>query len=192
MNDEEKELGRTGRQELIAIVTSLRKEREKILAVLHMLGTSEKEMRDNLTATQVRCSELLQSNRAFHQLVGILHPQHYGPADIQVKVLGEFAAERRRQDEKWGALSEKDFKLPDGTGQEGDAQAAADMKAACDANHKAGVGTWRDILEEEVAEAFAESDVSKLRAELVQVAAVASKWIESIDQRRTTPKLHGG
>jgi hypothetical protein len=42
---------------------------------------------------------------------------------------------------------------------------------------------WVDILEEEVAEAAAESDPAKLRAELVQVAAVAVAWIEAIDRR---------
>lgn len=39
------------------------------------------------------------------------------------------------------------------------------------------------MLLEEVAEAFAESDDARLRAELVQVAAVAQAWIESIDRR---------
>ena len=36
---------------------------------------------------------------------------------------------------------------------------------------------------EEVAEAFAEADVRRLRAELVQCAAVAVKWVEAIDRR---------
>jgi hypothetical protein len=46
-----------------------------------------------------------------------------------------------------------------------------------------GVCTWRDILLEEVAEAFAEDDPGRLRAELIQVAAVATQWVEAIDRR---------
>jgi len=43
--------------------------------------------------------------------------------------------------------------------------------------------TWRDILYEEVLEAYVETDWSALRAELVQVAAVAVAWIEHLDRR---------
>jgi hypothetical protein len=39
------------------------------------------------------------------------------------------------------------------------------------------------VLNEEVAEAFAESDPAKLRAELLQVAAVCAAWIYDIDTR---------
>lgn len=39
------------------------------------------------------------------------------------------------------------------------------------------------ILDAEVCEAFDESDSKKLRANLVQVAAVAVNWIEAIDRR---------
>lgn len=46
-----------------------------------------------------------------------------------------------------------------------------------------GTITWRDILTEEVFEAYAESDPVKLRAELVQVAAVAVKMCEAIDRK---------
>jgi hypothetical protein len=45
------------------------------------------------------------------------------------------------------------------------------------------VGTWGDILLEEVFEAMAEDDPIKLRAELIQTAAVAVAWIESIDRK---------
>ena len=40
-----------------------------------------------------------------------------------------------------------------------------------------------DILAEEVAEVYAESDPDRLRAELIQVAAVCVQWIEAIDGR---------
>lgn len=45
---------------------------------------------------------------------------------------------------------------------------------------------WRHILDEEVAEALAETDPERLRAELVQVAAVAVQWIEALDRRAAT------
>jgi hypothetical protein len=54
---------------------------------------------------------------------------------------------------------------------------------ACQSAADGGYLDWLHILREEVAEAFAESDPAKLRAELVQVAAVAVNWVEAIDRR---------
>jgi hypothetical protein len=93
-------------------------------------------------------------------------------------VLADIADERRRQDNKWGEQNH-----PDGTGGPHTAAYAAHDKALCDREHRKGRGTWLHILQEEVSEAFAESDPAKLRAELVQVAAVAAAWIEAIDRR---------
>jgi hypothetical protein len=45
--------------------------------------------------------------------------------------------------------------------------------------------TWRDILLEEVYEAFAETDSDRLREELIQVAAVALSWVDAIDRRKS-------
>lgn len=76
----------------------------------------------------------------------------------------ELALERARQDNKWGEQNCHDFE-------------------------------WVSILTEEVGEAAAEAneanftsgknrgDFTKLRAELVQVAAVSVAWIEAIDRR---------
>lgn len=47
-----------------------------------------------------------------------------------------------------------------------------------------GKGSWEHILTEEVFEAYAEDDEKALRAELVQVAAVAVSWINAIDRRK--------
>lgn len=44
-----------------------------------------------------------------------------------------------------------------------------------------GSVTWRDILTEEVFEAYAEADPAAVRAEMIQVAAVAMKIIDKID-----------
>lgn len=93
-------------------------------------------------------------------------------------VLAEIRAERGRQDDKWGEQN-----WPDGTGGpiwEAEAMAA---KAATDANAQNGSTTYGDILIEEVYEAMAESDAARLREELIQVAAVAAAWVESIDRR---------
>lgn len=101
-------------------------------------------------------------------------------------VLFDVARERRRQDAKWGQQNH-----PDGTGpgvywQFYDypaAELAGIIRRATQEAFAQGKGTWRDILNEEVAEAFAEDDPAKLRAELIQVAAVAAAWVEAIDRR---------
>ena len=93
-------------------------------------------------------------------------------------ILPEIAAERARQDAKWGEQNH-----PDGTGNEGFINRANMAKMSCNIAAKHGTITYRHILDEEVQEAFAESDPVKLRAELVQVAAVAVAWIECIDRR---------
>lgn len=54
----------------------------------------------------------------------------------------------------------------------------------CEGAFKRKQGTYAHILIEEVAEAVAEChDEAKLRAELIQVAAVCVGWIEAIDRR---------
>lgn len=106
-----------------------------------------------------------------------------------VRVLADVVRERARQDVKWGQQNHTD-----GTGERveviplWDGVDFADFaKKSTDFAARAGVVTWRDILLEEVAEAFAESDPDLLRAELVQVAAVAVQWVEAIDRRRAEP-----
>lgn len=99
------------------------------------------------------------------------------------RVLCEVADERIRQDEKWGEQNH-----PDGTARPGDlALVALAVKSTTDAamanEAVPGTLTWRLILDEEVREAFAERDPAGLRAELIQVAAVATAWIEAIDRR---------
>jgi len=107
-------------------------------------------------------------------------------------VLEEVSQERVRQDAKWGEQNH-----PDGTGDDwamcsgqhiGWAEEAADdARRRCqEASTKPWGDTFALILNEEVAEAFAESDPSRLREELLQVAAVAVNWIEAIDRRTTS------
>ncbi|TVT56105.1 hypothetical protein FNH05_08785 [Amycolatopsis rhizosphaerae] len=96
----------------------------------------------------------------------------------QARALAEIAAERARQDARWGEQNH-----PDGTGAPADETAAATARRTCEDNFRDGKGTWRDIFLEEVHEALAEADPVRLRAELVQAAAVAVNWIEAIDRR---------
>lgn len=111
-------------------------------------------------------------------------------------VLAEIAAERARQDAKWGEQNH-----PDGTGVNWvdqitpaydwsgpEAEHAARLaRHGCKRAAVRGETTWLGVAREEVAEAFAETDTAPLRAELVQAAAVFVAWIEAID-RRTTGK----
>lgn len=105
------------------------------------------------------------------------------------KVLAEVQAERERQDTKWGEQNH-----PDGTGPRTAAivgmlchadEAATYGRAACQAAARKGETTWRLVLAEKVLEALAESDPALLRAELIQVAAVATAWAAAIDRRTT-------
>lgn len=97
-------------------------------------------------------------------------------------VADEVGAEVARQYRRWGTNDE----LADGrpvTYWIGPADMA---RAMCDDAHADGVCSWAHVLVEECAEAVEEAtagNVPALRAELVQVAAVAQRWIETIDRR---------
>lgn len=93
-------------------------------------------------------------------------------------VLAEVQAERERQDAKWGEQNH-----PDGTGNKSQQDYAEQARKWCQAAFGSGYGTWSDVLAEEVAEVNAEREPAKLRAELIQVAAVAVAWVAAIDRR---------
>lgn len=102
------------------------------------------------------------------------------------RVLAAVQDERWRQEAKWGEQHHPDVIGP------GEAVTAA-YKGMADAyrvindgaTQVPGATNWANILLEEVYEALAEAgaDPATLRAELVQVAAVAVAWIEDIDSR---------
>ena len=115
-------------------------------------------------------------------------------------VLAEVAAERARQDSKWGEQNHPDSTGPDvlalmgvwlsipgidpaGLEDYGAAELSQAATAATNAAAKRGEVSWRDVLLEEVFEALAADDAASLRAELLQVAAVAAAWVEAIDRR---------
>lgn len=86
--------------------------------------------------------------------------------------------ERARQIAKFG-----DQRHPDGTGGPVMQQRADEARAQCQYLAANGGPDWRAVLLEEVYEALAEVDPAKLRAELLQVAAVCAAWVYDIDQR---------
>lgn len=97
-----------------------------------------------------------------------------------LQVLQDVAVERAFQNGKWGEQNH-----PDGTGLDCPSSGwlAASYRQDCQRAAEDGTLTWRHILREEYAEALAEDDPAKLRAELIQVAAVAAAWAEAIDRR---------
>lgn len=108
------------------------------------------------------------------------------------EVLGEVLEECRGQLEKWGLQNH-----PDGTGplraspmvwgrlaDLNNEEFADSARKRTENDFDNGYGSWEHILTEEVFEAYAEDDQEKLRAELVQVAAVAVSWIRAINRRR--------
>jgi hypothetical protein len=92
----------------------------------------------------------------------------------------EIDTERARQLAKFG-----NQRHPDGT-QHRRARLAAAARGRCQLAANQGRLTWRHILEEEVQEAYAETDTGALRAELVQIAAVCAAWVSDIDRRDAT------
>jgi hypothetical protein len=97
----------------------------------------------------------------------------------QEKIWVDILAERGRQDDKFGEQHH-----PDGT-EDGIYQTtvADNARTWCQITANTGSVTWRDILNEEIQEAFAEVAPAKLRAELIQSAAVLVAWVEDIDSR---------
>lgn len=116
-------------------------------------------------------------NRAAHTAAGA-HRTEPPVTDPTSAVLAEVAAERRRQDDRWGEQNH-----PDGTGLPIYWHSARRHRHSAERAAAAGLLAWRDVLLEETYEALAEGDPERLRAELVQVSAVAVAWIEAIDRR---------
>lgn len=120
------------------------------------------------------------------------------PASGFSAVLIEIAAERTRQDERWGEQNHFG-RMPANypVGDTPNAELAAFHWKNTNAARVAWMNeqgfprdrnaAWDGILLEEVYEALAEDDPRALRTELIQVAAVATAWIEAIDRRTSPP-----
>jgi len=89
-------------------------------------------------------------------------------------------AERDRQ-RALGHFDEDDY--PDATGSPSSIDALAWVRRDFEFAEQIGRITWAHVLREEVAEALAEEDFERLRAELHQVAAVAIRWAGALTKR---------
>lgn len=100
-----------------------------------------------------------------------------------VSVASEVVQERFAQHEKYGERNYPNF--PPQTPEQVliSKREAADARAVCQRAFAEGIGSYGHILQEEIYEAWAEyDDPQALRAELIQVAAVAVAWVEKIDR----------
>jgi hypothetical protein len=100
----------------------------------------------------------------------------------------EICTERNRQ-RGMGHLDAHD--MPDGTGADKPpletgswVSSGTVMRHVCERAFREGRGTWAHVLLEEVAEAIDETDPDRLRAELIQVAAVAVRWSRRLRLRQ--------
>ena len=99
-----------------------------------------------------------------------------------------FAAIQREQDRqiaKWGVQDHPSFH--DTVHHEALVRddAVRFFKDACAESASAGTLTWEEIFLEEMAEARAEiNNDENLKTELIQIAAVALSWIESINRKK--------
>lgn len=106
----------------------------------------------------------------------------------RIDVINDVLAERDKQDAKWGEQNHPNgtgpnkLPMPYNSGSWNAAFAAEQLTLCTNSAAQSGYVTWLHILREEVFEAFAEEDPAKLRAELIQVAAVAVQWAEAIDR----------
>lgn len=89
--------------------------------------------------------------------------------------LDDVFKEREQQHLKWGRQDHAD-----GTGGGGRDTWETIARNSCDRATREGRLTWAHILDEEAAEALAETDKERLYIELTQVAAVAVAWLEKL------------
>lgn len=98
-------------------------------------------------------------------------------------VLADVAAERKRQDDKWG-VQRHPLYIYDPEVELTASRECNRARNECDRVARAGALTWSHILQEEHAEAIVEAfkgDRAALRKEMVQLAAVLIASIESLD-----------
>lgn len=107
------------------------------------------------------------------------------PIDPDAVAFGSITAEVLAEVARATTLHGRTF--PGGLGPSGsrvDQAASVAAKARCDAANRRGGASLRQVLEEEVAEVWAERAGSMLqRAELVQVAAVCLRGVATIDEQ---------
>ena len=109
------------------------------------------------------------------------------------EVAADVIVERARQHGKWGAQDCPNLFLE----AQYSLHASDVQRVTCQERFRQGIGSWADILLEELAEgldearraamapagsADREGALNDLRDELVQVAAVAAAWVEAVDR----------
>lgn len=99
-----------------------------------------------------------------------------------MKVLKDVLLERFNQFTKWGEQNHPSFPAEVLNHREDWKKMEDFARRICDAATKAGTLSWMDILNEELHEAYAADNNERLREELVQLAAVAVAWIDSLDR----------
>lgn len=113
-----------------------------------------------------------------------------------VAVLHDVAAERMRQDDKWGEQNPPSIDplaMGDGVfaAQLYGIPRAVAAKTITDWRFKQKIGSWADIALEEFCEsieAAAEQSAAELRVELIQTAAVIVAWVEYLDRQPKDPE----
>lgn len=153
-------------------------------------GLSLEELRTRLVAV---CKERdrLRTNLQLLDQLRVRQPGENAIAESMRAPIGELMAlaqisqERRMQDATFGGL-EKMAGVPDGTGGSFAAIALGHIRVEV-AGHEQRTGRqtccWGHVVLEEVHEVLAETDPTKLRADLVQLAAVCCWWMEILDLR---------
>lgn len=131
------------------------------------------EYLENLTATQRRCTELLDEVRALRRGARLGN------------IYDELSAALRRAEMKHGT----DFSLPDGTGTRYDAQRLVRAREEFEWAQQSGTLTKRHILDEEFCELLAAKSRVHKRAELVDTAVVILRWIEQIDSEMDASEI---
>ncbi len=92
--------------------------------------------------------------------------------------------EQDRQLAKWGVQDHPSFEITPDWGRVERVESCEEVKEMVDSKVKDGTLAWEDILIEEVAESLAEVTSNEaLKTELIQIAAVALSWIESINRQ---------
>jgi hypothetical protein len=148
------------------------------MSTVEKLEADNAQLHRQLTIVQERCTELLLEVRSLRRDARVVKE-----GDSLQRVFGDVLFERYRQDAKWGGIDSPNQRAVCLGEPPPDAKDCADAaRVNCDLAMRAGNDNWRLILEEEFWEAMAESDPAKMRAEIIQLAAVCVNVCQLIDQ----------
>lgn len=181
----ERDEAREDRDSAEATIARLQAEVARVRAVLSALDRADAIDRRELDIDEPALLAELDAIRALLPPTGDTLTEGWLALRVQAElaerggVLGEVRAERARQDTKFGEQNHVDTVH---TTRISHGIAASDVYRRC----LQARPSWALILLEEVSEAIeAIGDVTALRAELVQVGAVAVAWVEALDRRQS-------